>query len=360
MKDALLQDWATFEGTDTTPWVQDRSDWLDLQPQSDAVFFLEVRGVTNPGAGGVTISYETAPAIDDSLFQPLATLTLSASLTPVVTRVILATNPAVPLARYVRWKLTGTDVGSWSATIRVTVLSARSSGAFSPASLPLSGWWRDYPGSVPWSGSTSGGTSGSHATNNVGTAIPTGASLNGHATASLNGTNGAFTTVDNMSALFSTTSVSGWILVNPTSIAHDDAVNPYNNDSFIVTQGASWFYTYMRQGGGTPKAGIGLFNGTTEQFVETTGITTGSWHLVQFKYDGTNLKIRVDSGAWQSLAAGPIGGGSSAPIDIGRTVAGTVFTNALVSEFALSSSVLADSDFDSVKGYVNSRYGLSL
>jgi hypothetical protein len=86
---------------------------------SDVTFWLEVRSVANPGAGNVVLTYETSPSADDGCFQPLATVTLAASPSPVITKIPLGSNPAVPLARFVRWKLQGTQSGSWSTSFRV-------------------------------------------------------------------------------------------------------------------------------------------------------------------------------------------------------------------------------------------------
>jgi len=144
MFSGFLQDWLTTDGAGTAAFAQGRADWLDLERFADVIFWLEVRAVSNPGAGNVVLSYETAPAIEESLFQPLATVTLAASATPVVTKVQLSSNPAVPLARFVRWKLVGTAAGNWSVTFRVFAMANKgtSSSPFTPASIPgLVGWY---------------------------------------------------------------------------------------------------------------------------------------------------------------------------------------------------------------------------
>ena len=144
MFSGLLQDWTTIDGAGTAPSVQTRTDWLDLALFADVVLWLEVRSVTKPGAGDVVLTYETSPCTDDSIFQPLGTVTLAASSTPVITQVKLSANPLIPLGRYVRWKLAGTATGNWSGTFRVFAMANRgSSGAtFTPATLAgLVGWY---------------------------------------------------------------------------------------------------------------------------------------------------------------------------------------------------------------------------
>lgn len=144
MFSGLMQDWLTTDGAGTTPFVQPRPDWLDLETFGDVTFWLVVRGVSNPGAGAVVLTYETSPATEDSVFQPLGVVALTASATPVITKVALSTNPSVPLARYVRWKLEGTTAGNWSVTFRIFVMANKglSGKAFTPATVgELVAWY---------------------------------------------------------------------------------------------------------------------------------------------------------------------------------------------------------------------------
>jgi hypothetical protein len=165
MFNGLLTDWLTLDGSGATAFIQDRKTWLDLAACADVTLWLEVRSVKNPGAGTVVLSYETAPATDESLFVAMAPgITLAASASPVITKVRLADNPGVPLARFLRWKLNGTAAGSWSLTFRVHAFGGHgtAAGAADPSSLSLTGWWRaSYAGS-PWTPSASAGSSGSN------------------------------------------------------------------------------------------------------------------------------------------------------------------------------------------------------
>ena len=104
-----MQDWITNDGNGTTPFVQSRSGWMDLAAYGDVTFWLDVRSVSPPGAGSLTLTYETSPTMDESAFKSLASITLTTSPNPSLTHVALASNPG--LGRYVRWKLTGTAAG---------------------------------------------------------------------------------------------------------------------------------------------------------------------------------------------------------------------------------------------------------
>jgi hypothetical protein len=154
----LLQDWVTIGGNGTTPFVQSMSDWADLAPFGDVVLWLEVRAVTNPGAGNVTLAYETSPSTESAIFMPLASLTLSAASSPVITKVQLGTNPAVPLARWLRWNLQGTASGDWSVTFRIHCVAGNATSAsdFVATSIPnCLAWYRASLGVTSASGAAS-------------------------------------------------------------------------------------------------------------------------------------------------------------------------------------------------------------
>jgi hypothetical protein len=112
----VLQERITIRGTGTGTVVQTASEWLDLETFATASFWLEVVAVTNPGFGSVTLTYETAPIADSSMFQAMASVTLTVTTSPIITQSIFCN---VPLARFVRWKLAGTQAGTWDATFHI-------------------------------------------------------------------------------------------------------------------------------------------------------------------------------------------------------------------------------------------------
>ncbi|MBK6693883.1 MAG: hypothetical protein IPG50_17000 [Myxococcales bacterium] len=122
----LLQDWITIRGSNSllVSVTQSESNWASLQPYQDIVFWLEVREITVTAATNITVFYETAPLKDDSLFISMTTnpaITV-ASTTPTITKVLLQQNPAVPLARWVRWRLAASAAQSaaWDMTFRIS------------------------------------------------------------------------------------------------------------------------------------------------------------------------------------------------------------------------------------------------
>ncbi|MBS2016462.1 MAG: hypothetical protein JST00_26490 [Deltaproteobacteria bacterium] len=355
----LFQDWIAIEGSGTTPFVQTRADWLDLGPFSDVVLWLEVRAVANPGAGNVSLTYETSPSLDESTFQPIASaLTLAAAAGPVVTKVLLSSNPAVPLARFLRWRLVGTAAGAWSVSFRIHVMAQRGlSGGFDPSSLALTGWWRASYGGAPWSGTASAGASGARSLTTAGSDPATGAALNGLAGADFDGTANLLTTGLAGSALFAPSALSFWALVDADTVPADPGAGlRWQGSGLIGDSGATYLQVALTAAGAT----LGVTSSGAYDEV-TTACSTGAPHLVQARFDGTSLSVRVDAGAWQSV---PATNGPGATIDdlsnVIRVGLQIGYFDGRMWELGLADSVMSDSAFEQVRSYVNARYALSL
>jgi len=131
----VLQDWITIRsgsvaaGSDI---IQGESTWMGFSSFQDIVIWLDVREGTFPtGApANITWNFETAPSKDNNLFSVVASASHTNAFTAGVQtlqKVILANNPTVPLATWVRWRLTpgGTGGTPWDATFRVLVAANR-------------------------------------------------------------------------------------------------------------------------------------------------------------------------------------------------------------------------------------------
>jgi hypothetical protein len=117
----VLQDWITIRGAASTTVTQGESEWLDLGPYEDVVFWLQVTEVT----GSPTLLYQTSPSKDESFFAAQtsgmsgAGIGLSASASTVVTPA-LAWSAPFPLARYVRWQIQPSS-SAYDVTMRILV-----------------------------------------------------------------------------------------------------------------------------------------------------------------------------------------------------------------------------------------------
>lgn len=219
-----------------------------------------------------------------------------------------------------------------------------------PSRQALEGWWRaPYAGS-PWVGLDSSTASGSRNLTEATNPPAVGASLNGLATADFDGTNDELTGAA-CSTFITTTNFSGWALVNLDAINTNNTANYALNDVICGTTGTAEWWVYLRSAGPV----VGLATGGANR-VETA-IATGAWQLVQFRSNGTTLGVRVNSGSWATAAASTIAS-IAAALNVGDLAGG--FVDGRIAEHALSKSFISDSDFDAIKSYINTRYGLAL
>jgi len=113
MYGALLQDWTTIEGASSVATLtQSEAFWLDTSQYLDLVTFLQV-----VAASGCTLSYQTAPTKDESLFQSIDTVTLTSGVT---VGIYLRDTASFPLSHWLRWSLGGGGT-TWNVTFRIWV-----------------------------------------------------------------------------------------------------------------------------------------------------------------------------------------------------------------------------------------------
>jgi hypothetical protein len=307
----------------------------------------------------VTLYYEGSPTREDGLFTPLATIVLSKTTRPLVTKLRLADNPSVPLARWLRWKLVASTSGDWSVTFRILAVGARamSVSSFDAASLPLTGWWRASYSASPWTGSESTGSSGLR---NLaeGTNPPSaGTSVNGFAPADFDGTNDRLSYAGNVGNFFSAGGGSIAALVNIDAINTSLPIGASitNNDGiFADDQG----YVGLFLGGASQnEAQAYLWDGSYHAVGVT--VTTGSWQLLQMRWDGTRLEVRLNNGSWSSVLAGNLAS-LAGTLLVGSNVITTQFFDGKMLELMFADRYLGGTDFDRIRGYLNARYALSV
>ena len=117
----ILQDWTTIRGGGSVTTVtQQETDWLDLSPYQDVVFWIDIKETTNNDTpdDSPTLYLQTSPTLEDSFFQSMVTVTMVAAGTPSVVPALMA-SATVPLARYLRWQIVGAP--GWDATFRIAI-----------------------------------------------------------------------------------------------------------------------------------------------------------------------------------------------------------------------------------------------
>lgn len=224
---------------------------------------------------------------------------------------------------------------------------------WSPASLALSGWWRASYAGLPWSGNASAGASAGRNLTTTGNDPTTGTAQGGFTPADFATTKYIASGVANNVFFGASGSVFALIYArtapahNATAYANGNLFSDNTNAETTFGVTSSGLNACVYDGGG---------------YKELTGpaCSTGAWHLAQFKFDGTNLKARVDGGAWSSTAcASPPYLTPSNP-QVGRSYANAIQFDGLILEIGAANSAVADASFDKMRSYCAQRYGVSV
>lgn len=198
-----------------------------------------------------------------------------------------------------------------------------------------------------WPGLASAGTSGGrNATTN--TSDPTvGAALNGIPTVAFASASSQRLAVSYaLSTIFTASAWSFWCLCRPTNNAALQVLFSDQVDGYVLMNLDTTPFWNPQQFSG------GYFGPFVAAFY-------AAWTLFQAKYDGTNIKARVNSGAWSSTAVGNIGS-LVRDCRIGSSYNATACFDGLMANLGAAQTALSDATFDAIKAALNTRFGLAL
>jgi hypothetical protein len=226
---------------------------------------------------------------------------------------------------------------------------------FSPGSLNLTNWLNGNYSSLPWAGTASAGTSGSvnEITYSAGIDPVTGITLNGHTAVRYTNLKASKLSETNIANLITSSSYTVSALINIVTAPSAFVTAAYQH-AMILCSSQYWGVTFST-------AGITVFHYTGSFPSVTIACGTGAWHLVDVKYDGVNVNIRVDGGAWASGAVGNIsfGGVPTTGYDYPSYPPTGPYDFHLM-ERIVSKLQISDADLNNYRAYINTRYGLSI
>jgi hypothetical protein len=234
--------------------------------------------------------------------------------------------------------------------------SSAAAAVFDPATLSLTGWWRaSYAGS-PWTPTASAGASGSNGNLVLNSSAPdVGTAVNGYDPALFVAANqDDLQTSATFADLFNADAGTIVVLVKPTTLAAAGA-NTYEDPPLFKESGIN--FGFHLSDGGIKGA---VYSGG---WVYSAGVAAaaGSWALAQMTWNGTNMRVRKNGGAWDSVACGNVDSGAlTGTMYMGRTYGAGAWLDAGVLEVLTSDTVLADADLDDVRSYASSRYGITV
>lgn len=242
---------------------------------------------------------------------------------------------------------------------------------WSPASLTLHHWQRANYATPTWSGSASGGDSGSRSfvtDTGAGFTVPTsGAGVGGYTQAVKDSTNDMVWDASTaLSSLITSSAYTIVLLVKPTgTIPTDvDATNRYNEKAIVseVGSGGAYLGVGCHDASGTIKVSAYHYDGTYTG--PATPATKDAWNLVVSRYDGADLKLGVNGGVEATISKGSVSdspGTSASRLSIGQqyTAFGSSLTYELL-EYAVMPSAISDANITKYRAYANQRYGVSV
>lgn len=223
---------------------------------------------------------------------------------------------------------------------------------FDPSNLALSGWWRDYAGTAPWSGRASAGPSSSSILNSFGSDPGLGTAVNGYIPALFNGTNFLISNVSATSLFNTTTGANAGTIVALINIASAAAPNstPYDDAGICCTYGSAYL-TFGCNSSGIRSAIID----TAVEDLGTVAAPLSTWILAQMRWGGGQLQVRINDGAWTSISIGDMGS-LGTPVVIGGNYIHNADLNGEMLELMTAASDLSDSELDQIRLYCNRRY----
>lgn len=240
---------------------------------------------------------------------------------------------------------------------------------FDPASLPLTGWWRDYPpesggAPVPWVSSASAGPSGGR-TLYHGVSSPTqGALYNGHRAAGFNGTyestnssladGGSGQTIGDF---ISSTAWTRWYVFKATTL-NAPGDNPLNEPGFWASRALmdDVGYTYVCDTVDTSGIHFGQLDAGGRKVISAP-ITTGVLYRAIARFDGSFMRLRLNGVDATPVASGTMNTFAfGVPIRIGDSYSTAHFWGE-VAEWGLMNTSLSDIQTSMVDAYLLARYG---
>lgn len=224
---------------------------------------------------------------------------------------------------------------------------------FDPATLALTAWWRASYTASPWVGTASAGSSGSRDLTEATNPPSVGSALNGFTPADCDGSNDILTNATTLTNYITNTAYFGWCLF--MFDAATGGTGTFGSPNLIADNAGFWGVA-VYDDTGTKKIDAWHWDGSAKRSTDT--ISTGAWTLVCWRYDGTNIRLKVNSASVQVNAAGSVST-LTGTMEAANGFSGFYF-DGKIAEIGLMASAESDARFDDIKAYINNRYGLSL
>lgn len=225
-----------------------------------------------------------------------------------------------------------------------------------PTTLNLTGWWRaNYGGPRrDWLGMKSLGPSLQRPLIAGATQVPSVGTVIGNMfhPARFDGVDDRLTTTVNTTALLGSSAWTMVALVSP-ELASAAASSPTAEPAILSCSSGSAGLSFST-------SGVTAFHSTGSGVSKVTvAAGVGSWQLLQARYNGAAIQLRINGGAWSSVAA-PAAALAGASMRLGLNASGSLAFKGSIAELMTSPDALSDSQLNAVRAYASIRYGLAL
>lgn len=159
--------------------------------------------------------------------------------------------------------------------------------------------------------------------------------------------------VTTLSAVATASAYHGFAVVNPTTIVTTTDPDPSTNPQIICDGLLGGFWGLM-----VCSSGIAAWhNSGTPVATPFTIVTPNVRYLVEWSYDGTTLRCRVNTRTTQSISAGNIAN-LTHTLAMGHCWSGSGFFTGRIGAVLVCNQVLSNADAQAVRGYLSSKYGV--
>ncbi len=231
--------------------------------------------------------------------------------------------------------------------------------AYDPAVLSLTGWWRGSYTASPWVGTASAGNSGggTHNMARISNPASSGTAVNGFNPATFNGSNQQLDNASALSAFITDTAYFYWCLFKATATTGTSGTSlAYNNEQLIGDVNGK-FGCSIATVAGVDKVVPWHYDATGSKG-DPHAISLSAWNLICVRYDGTNIRGKLNSASVATAAAGTVDDVTGTMM-MGASFSTPKFTGSIL-DMGVMASAGTDALFDDIKAYINSRYGLAL
>jgi hypothetical protein len=227
-------------------------------------------------------------------------------------------------------------------------------GAFDPATMALTAWWRGSYSASPWVGTASAGNSGSEDLTE-GTNPPSpGSTVDGYAPASFDGSNDLLANAGPMSG-FIGGAWGVWIMFKSGTAFADQGAGSRNlNTQFLASDAGVWNIGFSTAG-----IHVQVTEGGTGTIKDPGPIAcgVGAWHVLFCWYDGTDISLQLDEGAPSTVACAAMHAALAASaLNVGIRFNSTLTIDAQVMEIGMIDSAFSGTDTTDIYAYLQDRY----